>query len=82
MEDAIFNLQLGKSPGLDGLPVEFYRACWPKIKNLFKAFQEDVKKHGIWDSRNVSVIKLVYKKTGEIFLLQNYRPISLLNADV
>ena len=38
--------------------------------------------NGISDTRNVSVIKLIYKKTGEIFLLTNYRPISLINADV
>ena len=29
-----------------------------------------------------SVIKLIYKKTGEIYLLANYRPISLINVDI
>ena len=29
-----------------------------------------------------SVIKIIYKKTGEIFLLTNYRPISLINVDL
>ena len=82
VEDAIHKLPLGKSPGLDGFPVEFYRAYWPNIKDLFMAYLEEVRRHGISNSRNVSVIKLLYKKKGEIFLLQNYRPISLLNVDV
>ena len=32
--------------------------------------------------KNTSVIKIIYKKTGECFLLTNYRPISLINVDI
>jgi hypothetical protein len=79
---AIRNLPKGKSPGIDGFPVEFYREYWGRIKNLFMSYLNEVKNDGLSKSRNVSVIKLIYKKTGEIFLLTNYRPISLINADV
>ena len=46
------------------------------------AYLQEVKNQGLSAARNVSVIKLIYKKTGEIFLLTYYRPISLINADV
>ena len=42
----------------------------------------EVKSQGLSECRNVSVIKLVYKKNGETYLLTNYRPISLINADI
>ena len=79
---AIQKLQSGKSPGLDGFPIEFYKTYWHLIENLFMAYVNEVLENGISNSRNVSVIKLIYKKTGEIFLLTNYRPISLINTDV
>ena len=32
--DAINEMKLNKSPGLDGLSVEFYRTFWDKLKYL------------------------------------------------
>ena len=46
------------------------------------AFINQVKAETFPKGKNTSVIKLVYKKTGEIFLLKNYRPISLINVDI
>ena len=67
---------------MDGFPVEFYKRYWEKIKVLFMDYINEVKTLGFENVRNVSVIKLIYKKTGEIYLLANYRPISLINVDV
>ena len=33
IEKAIQKLQNGKSPGLDGFPIEFYKEYWYKIKD-------------------------------------------------
>ena len=82
IEKAIRCLQVGKSPGLDGFPVEIYQEYWHKIKDFFVPFVNEVREKGLSNRKNVSVIKLAYKKTGEIYLLTNYRPISLINADV
>ena len=82
IKNAINKLPPGKSPGIDGFPVEFYKEYWVKIKKLFMEYVNEVRDKGLTNSRNVSVIKLIYKKTGEIFLLTNYRPISLINVDV
>ena len=32
--DAVFNMKPNKSPGLDGLPSEFYKCMWDSIKNF------------------------------------------------
>ena len=80
IEKAIYNLPKGKSPGLDGFPIEFYQNYWDKIKSLFIEHVNHVRENGISEGKNVSVIKLAYKKTGEIYLLTNYRPLSLINA--
>ena len=67
IEEAINNLPEGKSPGLDGFPIEFYKEYWHKLKEIFIPFVNDVKERGLSNSKNVSVIKLAYKKTGEIY---------------
>ena len=27
--NSVFQIELSKAPGIDGLTVEFYRTCWP-----------------------------------------------------
>ena len=41
-----------------------------------------VLREGFSSVKNTSVVKLIFKKNGDIFLLKNYRPISLINVDV
>ena len=36
-------LPIGRSPGLDGLPVEFYRKMWPNIKLDFLEMVKEVR---------------------------------------
>ena len=33
LKTAIFQLENGKSPGIDGIPIEFYKSCYEYIKN-------------------------------------------------
>ena len=82
IKTAIFQMLSGKSPGIDGVPVEFYKEFWEDIKDLYMAYIRQVQFDGFSNSRNTSVIKLIYKKNGEIYLLTNYRPISLINVDI
>ena len=79
---AVFGLKEHKSPGLDGVPVEFYQWFWDDIKGLYLGFLNGLKREAIPKGKNTSVIKLIYKKSGEIYLLTNYRPISLINVDI
>ena len=82
IEKAVFQLHRNKSPGIDGLPAEFYQEHWFLIKDLYLAFIRAISTRLIPKSKNTSIIKLIYKNKGEIFLLANYRPISLINVDI
>jgi len=71
-----------KSPGSDGLPIEFYKKFWVHIKEyLLDSYAE------IWETGELSltqrqgVITLIPKKGKNTKKLQNWRPITLLNTD-
>ena len=82
VKTAVFQMQPGKSPGLDGIPVEFYQEYWENIKDCYMAYINKVKTEAFSKGKNTSIIKLIYKKKGAIFFLKNYRPISLINVDI
>ncbi len=70
-----------KSPGLDGLPTEFYQTFWKDIHNLIlDSYNEAFDKNKLSDSHRRAVITLIFKK-GKREFLKNYRPISLTNCD-
>ena len=79
---AVFDMKENKSPGLDGIPIEFYQHFWDDIKGLYLGFLNNLQHNAIPKGKNTSIIKLIYKKTGENYLLTNYRPISLINVDI
>ena len=80
-EMAIKKMKLNKSPGKDGLPVEFYLTFWPEIKNvLVGMYNESFVKKKLPHSLRKSVITLIFKK-GIRTDIANYRPISLTNID-
>ena len=75
-------LPIGKSPGLDGLPVEFYRKMWPNIKLDFLEMVKEVRRaKNLSESQKKGVLKLIFKKEDRSDL-KFYRSISLLNVDV
>ena len=79
--EAVFNMKANKSPGLDGLPSEFYKCMWVIIANLFyDALKEIYVRKEMSFSQRLSVISLLHKK-GDKTLLKNYRPLSLSNID-
>lgn len=75
------NVKKNKSPGLDGLPAEFYQQFWPKIGNLLvESFNEAFQYGELSHSQKISVLSLIFK-SGETDMLSNYRPINLSNFD-
>ena len=82
LEEGMKKLPVGKSLGLDGLPVEFYRKMWPNIKLDFLEMVKEVRNtKNLSDSQKKGVIRLIFKKEDRSYL-NFYWPISLLNVDV
>ena len=82
LEQGMKQLPLGKSPGIDGLQVEFYQTMWHLIRFDFLEMVSDVYQNKILsNSQRKGMIRLIFKKTDRTDL-KYYRPISLLNVDV
>ena len=74
-------MKLDKSPGLDGIPIEFYHTFWHMLGSfLIKIYNESFQLEKLCNSQRTSVLSLLHKK-GDVNLLKNYRPISLTNVD-
>ena len=80
-ELAVKNMRKNKSPGLDGICIEFYQKFWPLLGNLLvDVFNQCYHDGRLTDSQRISVITLIHKKDDKDEI-GNYRPISLTNVD-
>ena len=72
LEKALWSLANGKSPGPDGITVEFYKAFWYLIKQKFLSYINQAKLTGFREYRNQSSTTIVYKRKGEVYKLDYY----------
>ena len=80
-KSALFDMKENKSPGIDGLPCEFYKHFWEELKDkYYSCITNSYEKESLSYSQRMSIITLLFKK-GDKNLLGNYRPISLTNTD-
>lgn len=71
-----------KTPGNDGIPIKFYNTFWPLLSDiLIDAFNEAFMKKEMSPSQRQAVITLTEKQDKDRTFLENWRPISLTNAD-
>ena len=81
VRQALLGMALGKSPGSDGLPVEFYLAFWDVLgADLVEVFNASFDSGLLPFSQRGALISLIFKK-GDRMLHKNWRPISLLTVD-
>ena len=82
--NALKSMQNNKSPGNDGLTKEIYEAFWEDLKNpLIASLKYALTKGELSASQKQAVIKFPEKKKDkDKQLIQNCRPLSLLNVDV
>ena len=80
--NALKDFDNNKTPGTDGLPAEFYRFFWPDICHDLLASYNFASQHGMLSiSQRRGIISLIPKKSKDKTILENLRPISLLNVD-
>ena len=71
-----------KTPGNDGIPIEFYMIFWPVISDSFiDCINESFEKGEMSSSQKRAIITLIEKKEKDRSFLENWRPISHVNAD-
>lgn len=70
------------TPGIDGLSKEFYMTFWPELGEMMVCcFNYSFKEGTLSSSQNQVYITLLEKPDKDIRLIENWRPISLINVD-
>ena len=81
-ERTLGSFETGKTPGSDGIPIEFYKTFWPLIGDfMVNSFNEAYDNKEMSSSQRQAIITLIEKKGKDRNYLENWRPICLLNVD-
>lgn len=81
LEKALQSMECGKAPGIDGLPVDFYKSFWPEIgKDLLGVLRDSLAKGQLPLSCRRAVLTLLPKK-GDLKDIRSWRPMSVLCAE-
>ena len=79
--EALKGMARNKSPGIDGLPAEFYLAFWNTLgEDLVCVLNHAFQSGHLSVSQSRGLIRLLFKR-GDRFAMENWRPITLLCAD-
>ena len=79
---ALDTFENGKTPGNDGIPVEFYKTFWGSVGELMtEVFNYSFESGQMSNSQKEAIITLIDKKNRDRMYLENWRTISLLNVD-
>lgn len=78
---ALSSMKNNKSPGIDGLPYEFYQRFWNLLgTDLVAVLNSCISSGSLSFSQRTGLITLLYKKNDKLDT-KNWRPISLLCTD-
>ena len=71
-----------KTPGVDGIPIEFYKIFWYNIKDiLYDSYCYSIESGSLSDSQKQCIIALIPKQEKRYALLETLYTISLLTVD-
>lgn len=76
------NMECGRVPGIDGIPVEFYKSYWNIIgEDLLEVLNNSIIQGSLPLSCRRAVLTLLPKK-GDLTNITSWRPVSLLCCDI
>ena len=82
IKSTIKSMKNNKTPGVDGLPVEFYKIFWNDIHDiLLDSYNHSISLGYLSISQRRGVISLIPKTDKDPHFLKNWRPITLLSTD-
>ena len=81
IKEALWDMKLNKIPGIEGITVEFYKFFWQEISALVCGTIHEAKRHGFTQCVRRGQISLMEKPKKDLNLIENWRPLSLLNID-
>ena len=79
---AVRSLSNSKCPSTDGLPIEFYKTFWPKLKDfMYELYMEIIDTKEFHTTAKQGIISLLQKAGCNLLQLKSWRPLTLLNSD-
>ena len=82
LESAIKRMKNEKTPGEDGIPIDFYKVFWLKLKGAFYDMLLSVYESGqLHETARKGILNLIPKANKDTRYIKNLRPITLLNTD-
>ena len=79
---AVSKMNNNKTPGQDGIPVDFYKVFWHKLKQpFFQMVLECFQQKKLHTTARQGILNLIPKPNKDSRLIKNLRPITLLNTD-
>lgn len=82
LDQALNKLKMDKAPGQDGLTAIFYKFFWKEIKEFFfKTIREIISNETLATTMKQGLFSLIPKPDKDKRLIDNLRPITLLNTD-
>ena len=80
---ALEDLNNNKAAGCDGIPPDLYKVFWSKLEKIyFEMIIQSINKGQLHLTARRGIISLLEKISKNTLLLQNWRPLSLLNGDL
>ena len=82
LEAAIKTMNNNKTPGEDGIPIDFYKVFWRKLKEPFIQMVLHVyETNKLHNTARNGILNLIPKPGKDARIIKNLRPITLLNTD-
>ena len=82
LQEAVKSMNNNKTPGKDGIPVDFYKMFWGKLKNVFMDMTLSVYSlRKLHTTARQGILNLIPKPNKDSRYIKNLRPITLLNTD-